>query len=159
MGFKPKWSEETVEQAYQVWSTAGMQQAPATVKLMSSLYSVTIAPTTLYAWVKAHGWDERYHRELSAGTRNPQDMHPELLQVAALAAVTYLTQVVRGEVEPDMVRVKAAATLESAARALLPRKSASVQGKLQPIVAGYEEEQRRRLLRSLPQEGSTDRSA
>jgi hypothetical protein len=63
-------------------------------------------------------------------------MHPELLQVAALAAVTYLTQVVRGEVEPDMVRVKAAATLESAARALLPRKSASVQGKVQPIVAG-----------------------
>lgn len=122
-----KWDEATIEQAYQVWSTGGNQQGPETIRVMSSLYGVTLPQQTLYKWIKRYDWDARYRNELSAAVRNPGEMHVELLQVAAIRALSYLSTVLDGTSRPDTERIRVALALESAHRSLLLKVTRKVQ--------------------------------
>jgi len=118
------WSEDQIEDAYQLWSTVGEQQVPNTVKLFSSVYGETISKSTVYYWVRTYAWKDRYRKELAVGMRTSAEEHVQLLSVAAVRAVKYLDDIVSGKLPPDADRIRAAGMLESAGRGLI-MKSAS----------------------------------
>jgi hypothetical protein len=118
------WSEDQIEDAYQLWSTVGEQQAPKTVELFSAVHGETLSKSTVYYWIKTYGWKDRYRRELAVGMRTSGEEHVLLLGVAAVRAVKYLDDTVQGRVLPDTDRIRAAGMLEAAGRSLILKSAA-----------------------------------
>jgi len=144
------WSEDQIEDAYQLWSTVGEQRVPGTVQLFSSVHGETLSKSTLYYWIKTYGWKDRYRRELAEGMRTSGEEHVMLLGVAAVRAVKYLDDIITGRAVPDSDRIRAAGMLEAAGRSLILKSAAhhATKRKQDRYAHSSQSEEQRRAARS-----------
>jgi transposase-like protein len=102
--------EQTREHAFELWVTVALQNYAETARLSG------INEDTLRSWGRRYGWRaQALERTLDIAPEEFRHATGSIQHAAALDGATYLSHVVRGEVEPNRARQQAAiATLHMA---------------------------------------------